>query len=114
MLRGYFYAYYDYQTWFQRHTAWVTATTIYVALVLTAMQVGLETDRLQKSQAFQNASYVFTVFAILAPLGILSLILVALGVLVMWNLCYTLTLMQRKSHEQQRVWENDVLKRWAH
>ncbi|KAI1767446.1 hypothetical protein GGR53DRAFT_518392 [Hypoxylon sp. FL1150] len=40
----------------------------YVVIVLTAMQVGLGVDRLQEDEAFQNASYGFTVFSIIAPL----------------------------------------------
>lgn len=41
----------------------------YVALVLTAMQVGLGVERLQTNGSFQNISYGFTVFAIIAPLA---------------------------------------------
>ncbi|KAI1076061.1 hypothetical protein F5B20DRAFT_339988 [Whalleya microplaca] len=40
----------------------------YVVIVLTAMQVGLGVDKLQSDDAFQNASYGFTVFSIIAPL----------------------------------------------
>ncbi|KAK1728795.1 uncharacterized protein BDZ83DRAFT_569774 [Colletotrichum acutatum] len=40
----------------------------YVVIVLTAMQVGLATDRLVGDSAFQSVSYGFTVFSILAPL----------------------------------------------
>jgi hypothetical protein len=50
----------------------------YVAIVLTAMQVGLATNQLQPNAMFQNASYGFTVFSILAPLiaaaGILGVV----------------------------------------
>ncbi|KAI1801402.1 hypothetical protein F4811DRAFT_555911 [Daldinia bambusicola] len=52
----------------------------YVVIVLTAMQVGLGVDRLQQDEAFQNASYGFTVFSIIAPLaagmGIFFLVLI--------------------------------------
>ncbi|KAI1104889.1 hypothetical protein F4804DRAFT_305784 [Jackrogersella minutella] len=54
----------------------------YVVIVLTAMQVGLGVDRLQEDEAFQNASYGFTVFSIIAPLvasgGIALVVLVML------------------------------------
>ncbi|KAI1638618.1 hypothetical protein F4809DRAFT_649096 [Biscogniauxia mediterranea] len=40
----------------------------YVVIVLTAMQVGLGVEQLQADQAFQNVSYGFTVFSIIAPL----------------------------------------------
>ncbi|KAI0135748.1 hypothetical protein F4814DRAFT_35052 [Daldinia grandis] len=52
----------------------------YVVIVLTAMQVGLGVERLQEDETFQNASYGFTVFSIIAPLaagmGIFLLVLV--------------------------------------
>lgn len=54
----------------------------YVVIVLTAMQVGLATDRLVGDNTFQNVSYGFTVFSILAPLiacvGIFGVVLVML------------------------------------
>ncbi|KAI2623139.1 hypothetical protein GGR54DRAFT_629736 [Hypoxylon sp. NC1633] len=40
----------------------------YVVIVLTAMQVGLGVEQLQGDETFQNASYGFTVFSIIAPL----------------------------------------------
>ncbi|KAI0595659.1 hypothetical protein F4775DRAFT_568536 [Biscogniauxia sp. FL1348] len=40
----------------------------YVVIVLTAMQVGLGVEQLQADRAFQDVSYGFTVFSIIAPL----------------------------------------------
>ncbi|KAI1414543.1 hypothetical protein F5Y13DRAFT_188211 [Hypoxylon sp. FL1857] len=54
----------------------------YVVIVLTAMQVGLGVERLQSDEAFQNASYGFTVFSIIAPL--IASVGIALVVLVMF------------------------------
>ena len=51
---------------------------VYVSIVPTTMQVGLATDRLGKSDMFENASYGFTVFSILAPLITLVVIIVNL------------------------------------
>ncbi|KAI1391520.1 uncharacterized protein F4822DRAFT_188130 [Hypoxylon trugodes] len=52
----------------------------YVVIVLTAMQVGLGVERLQEDESFQNVSYGFTVFSIIAPLaagiGILFVVLI--------------------------------------
>lgn len=48
----------------------------YVVIVLTAMQVALSVDRLQTDQTFQNVSYGFSVFSIIAPLiGIFGVML---------------------------------------
>ena len=40
----------------------------YVVIVLTAMQVGLGVEQLQTNKAFQDVSYGFTVFSMIAPL----------------------------------------------
>lgn len=71
--RPYARSHYSYGGFFRHNLAWTAAATVFVALVLAAMQVGLATDRLQEDPAFQRASYGFTVFAILAPIGVFSL-----------------------------------------
>ncbi|KAK3898053.1 hypothetical protein C8A05DRAFT_19295 [Staphylotrichum tortipilum] len=71
--RPYARSHHSYGNFFRHNLAWTAAATVFVALVLTAMQVGLATDRLQEDPAFQRASYGFTVFAILAPLGVFGL-----------------------------------------
>jgi hypothetical protein len=69
----------DYSTLFRENLAWMATATIFIALVLTAMQVGLATDRLQGDVRFQRASYGFTVLALLGPMCAFGLIvLVAL------------------------------------
>lgn len=74
-LRGW----YNYGSFFRDNLTWMAATTVFVALVLTAMQVGLATDQLKGDSNFQRASYGFTVFAILGPMC--AICLVGLGAL---------------------------------
>lgn len=69
----------NYGGFFRDSFAWIATATVFVALVLTAMQVGLATERLQGNANFQHASYGFTVFAILGP--ICAFVLVVLGAL---------------------------------
>ncbi|CAG1982590.1 unnamed protein product [Fusarium graminearum] len=57
-----------YSTFFHMNLGWLAATTVYIVVVLTAMQVGLATETLAKNSTFQSASYGFTVFSILGPL----------------------------------------------
>jgi hypothetical protein len=64
-----------YADFFLENLKFVTATTVYVALVLTAMQVGLAAEPLSSNESFRRASYGFTVFAILSSI-------VAVGVVV--------------------------------
>lgn len=70
----------NYSSLFRDNLAWMTAATIYIALVLTAMQVGLATEQLQGDTGIQRASYGFTIFAILG--SICALGLVVLGALL--------------------------------
>jgi hypothetical protein len=46
----------------------VATATIFAAFVLTAMQVGLATEKLGKNTDFQRASYGFTVFSLVGPI----------------------------------------------
>ncbi|KAJ5872727.1 uncharacterized protein N7529_005080 [Penicillium soppii] len=74
VLSAYQYTYQTYAELFHDYLTPLTAATIYVALVLTAMQVGLATTRLGTNTPFQKVSYGFTVFSILGPLiGIMLL-----------------------------------------
>ncbi|KAK5940014.1 hypothetical protein PMZ80_007432 [Knufia obscura] len=90
MMRGYNYGYTSYGSFFARNTAWIVGATVYISVVLTAMQVGLATKELQDSIAFSRVSYGFTLLAIVAPLGGLALVTVLLMVLVPFNLTYAL------------------------
>lgn len=57
-----------YEDLLRRNFAALATGLGYVVIVLTSIQAGLATDRLQGSDSFQNASYEFTVFSITAPL----------------------------------------------
>lgn len=64
----------DYSSLYRENITLLATATIFVALILTAMQVGLATDRLSQSPSFMAASYGFTVFAILGPFCALGLV----------------------------------------
>ncbi|KFZ08896.1 hypothetical protein V502_09073 [Pseudogymnoascus sp. VKM F-4520 (FW-2644)] len=77
-IRGYFYGYHEYGTFLEHNFAWIVTFFAYVAIVLTAMQVGLATKQLMGNDSFHEASYGFTVFSITSPLvavGVIGLIL---------------------------------------
>ncbi|KAF3802007.1 hypothetical protein GCG54_00015231 [Colletotrichum gloeosporioides] len=65
--------------------AWITTATVYLVVVLTAMQVGLSTDALKDNDTFQRASYGFTVFSILGPLVVVIMFMLVLLVVVVQN-----------------------------
>jgi hypothetical protein len=73
----YFRSWRHYGDLFRDNLTWIATATIFIALVLTAMQVGLATDQLKASDSFMAASYGFTVFAILSPPCVFGLVLLA-------------------------------------
>lgn len=113
-LRGYFYGYHTYSSFIEQNFAWVLTVIVYITIVLTAMQVGLGTTELQSSALFNRASYGFTVFSIIAPLGILLVLLVVLLILIIFNLDYTI----KKRHDTRRnfptVFDNAALQPHNH
>ncbi|OAQ89062.1 FluG domain-containing protein [Purpureocillium lilacinum] len=74
-LRGYVRHWNQYGAFFHDNFAWLASASLYIVIVLTAMQVGLATDSLGRNDAFQAASYGFTIFSILGPLIAVSLIM---------------------------------------
>ncbi|KAF6786369.1 hypothetical protein CSOJ01_15446, partial [Colletotrichum sojae] len=75
-LRGYMSRWNQYGSFFHDNFALLASSTVYIAVVLTAMQVGLATEALQDNAAFQSASYNFTVFSIVGPLAAAGLVVV--------------------------------------
>jgi hypothetical protein len=59
---------------FQKYFALLASATVYIVVVLTAMQVGLATKFLADSNAFQSISYGFAVFSIVAPVITVGLV----------------------------------------
>lgn len=79
----------------------------YVAIALTAMQLGIATDELGHNSAFQKASYGLTVFSIIVPLIVSVFIAIGVVVLVVSNWAAT------KSYERRRFREMGVEPFWS-
>ncbi|KAH6876299.1 hypothetical protein BKA58DRAFT_455467 [Alternaria rosae] len=88
--RGFFNRYQDYRSFLERNIAGLTISTVYMALALTAMQVGLGTDRLKDSGEFTRAAVGFTIFSIVAPLTVLTLTAAIMLYKLVDNALYTL------------------------
>ncbi|OTB06169.1 hypothetical protein M426DRAFT_9984 [Hypoxylon sp. CI-4A] len=78
----------------------------YVVIVLTAMQVGLGVERLQSDEAFQNASYGFTVFSIIAPLA------ASLGIAMVVVVMFVNNWFHTKDYEKDRFQKMGVEPFW--
>jgi len=72
--RGYLHGYSTYNSFWSANTKRVAAGFAYLVVGLTAMQVGLATEKLGKNETFQNATWGFTVFSFVAPIGMLGLV----------------------------------------
>ncbi|KAJ3959279.1 hypothetical protein N0V92_004114 [Colletotrichum tropicale] len=66
---------YRHREFFRDNFAWLASATVYIAIVLTAMQLGLATDALAENALFHPASYGFTVFTIVGPLAAAGLVI---------------------------------------
>ncbi|EPE36375.1 hypothetical protein GLAREA_05713 [Glarea lozoyensis ATCC 20868] len=98
LINGFFNIYPSYTSFLARNTAPITVAAVYLALILTAMQVGLATHRLGESQTFQNVSLFATLLAIIGPLSILVVLVVfVMSYIFVWNLFRTML--------QQRGWK---------
>ena len=92
----------------QESRGWLVGTLVYITIVLTAMQVGLGTNRLSTNLAFQRASYGFTVFSIMGPVIILCAYWGGMILVILWNLIFTLRYVSRlkKGPQMERSWVN--------
>lgn len=82
-LRGYHQGPRWYSLFVRRNFGWLVVVFAYMAIVLSAMQVGLATERLGGSAGFQRASYGFAVFAIVVPVfGVLFLLVASAAISV--------------------------------
>ena len=95
-LRGYMSPWHQYGTFFQDNLAWLASGIAYMAIVLTAMQVGLATKALANTDAFQSASYRFTIFSILGPLIATGLIVLVFCYMFVNNWAATMTYQKKR------------------
>ncbi|KAF6781717.1 hypothetical protein CSOJ01_16056 [Colletotrichum sojae] len=95
-LHGYMSRWNQYGSFFHDNFALLASSTVYIAVVLTAMQVGLATEALQNNEAFQSASYGFTVFSIVGPLVAAALVVAVFCYLFVGNWVATLHYSRRR------------------
>jgi len=97
LLKGYRAQYSQYSSFLQDNFAWLAAAIAYLAIVLTAMQVGLATNDLAENNSFQSASYGFTVFSIVGPL------VAVVFVLVVFCIAFIINWIKTKQYEKART-----------
>jgi hypothetical protein len=87
--RGYRFNDNRYSKFLGRKFAWTLVVFAYVSIMLTAMQLGLATNQLRDNTAFNNVSYGFTVFSLVTPLAAVTVIILLVSSLFVFN--YTAT-----------------------
>ena len=75
--RGYFRGPEWYTQFLHENFGWLLAVFGYLSIVLSAMQVGLVTDKLVENTIFQDASYGFSVLSITMPVIIVGAVFLA-------------------------------------
>lgn len=63
-VRGYYYTYQQYGTYFQRNFGWLLTLGVFVSIVLSGLQVGLATEDLVKQSGFRETAYWSTVLSL--------------------------------------------------
>lgn len=104
LLGPYMSHWHQYGSFFRDNFTWLASTTVYIVVVLTAMQVGLAADKLKDNRSFQSASYGFTVFSVLGPLVAAVLIIVAFLILFAFNWVATSRFWKKRSSSVQ-LWK---------
>lgn len=105
--RGFLATWTSFGSFYRYSSAFIIAGTAYILLILSAMQVGLGTNRLSQDETFQAASYGFTVFSILGPLGAVLLVLIIFGITLLYNLLRTTRFEARRARRLGRSWASE-------
>jgi hypothetical protein len=109
LINGYLNPYSSYHNFFKQMVAPITVATVYFALILAAMQVGLATSRLQESDTFQGVSMCFTVLAIVGPAATVAVLVAGLmGYVFIWNLCHAVRLRKMGRLESEILRKQEV------
>ncbi|KAF1921217.1 hypothetical protein BDU57DRAFT_488758 [Ampelomyces quisqualis] len=72
-----------YTQFFERNFSWILAAFIYISVILSAMQVGLATWKLQNNVPFQNLSFGIALAAI-AIVVVVIVVMLAVWVVLFW------------------------------
>ncbi|KAK3327493.1 hypothetical protein B0T19DRAFT_475266 [Cercophora scortea] len=95
--RGYMNRWSRYSGFFKENLTWLASVVGYVAIILTALQVGLTTKSLPENESFQTFSTGFTIFSLVGPIGVLLLLIVYFLVV------FTANWLATESFEKQRM-----------
>jgi hypothetical protein len=96
LFKGYHFGHYQFDAFFRRNFSWLIVVFAYLTIILTGMQLGLATNKLNGSEAFQWASYVFAVYSIMIPVVAMGILIWLLMFLSLANIFNYLTILMTK------------------
>jgi uncharacterized membrane protein len=102
-LRGYLSGCTTYGAFMRNNVNSLITLFAYTTIVLSAMQVGLSTEFLADDYSFGMASYVFSLFSIIAPLACIVFIAGIIFVVFVMNLARTLRIRRQKRRQGVKV-----------
>ncbi|KAF2226718.1 hypothetical protein BDZ85DRAFT_256649 [Elsinoe ampelina] len=97
----------SYDDWLRDNFAYLSLVFAFVVVVISAMQLGIATERLAGNASFQNASYGFTVFSIVSLVILSGLIVVIALCMIASNWIATKTY-EKKRFEKMGVDINEL------
>ncbi|KAK4171464.1 hypothetical protein QBC36DRAFT_366363 [Triangularia setosa] len=107
MLRGGHLAMWNsYGTLYRDNSNAIIGGTVYILLLLSAMQVGLSTTKLADDDVFQEVSYGFTIFSIMVPLVAMVVSAIFFGALILINLVRTRHFEEQRAKRLGRTWRD--------
>ncbi len=110
MSGGFLAMWHSYGSFYRDNAAVIIGGAAWLLLILSAMQVGLATRRLSEHEAFQAASYGFSVFSILGPMAALAIVLIAFAVAILYNMLRTLEFEAQRARKLGKSWRKSVEK----
>ncbi|KAK1828990.1 hypothetical protein QBC39DRAFT_357757 [Podospora conica] len=102
--RGFLATWTSFGGFYQYSSAVIIAGAAYILLILSAMQVGLGTTKLADDEVFQAASYRFTLFSILGPLGAVAALVFVFAVALLYNAIRTKNFEAKRAEQLGRTW----------
>ncbi|CAM1507578.1 Fc.00g072190.m01.CDS01 [Cosmosporella sp. VM-42] len=91
-IRGYMSTSTWYRAFFERKFSWLLVLFVYISIVLSSLQVGLATMKLNGSRAFQDLSYGLTILAFVIMLVVVATIWVVWVILFFYHLISAITI----------------------
>ncbi|KAI0190755.1 hypothetical protein EV127DRAFT_429968 [Xylaria flabelliformis] len=96
LLDGYIQSYSSFGGFFKREFAWLIVAFAYLTIILTGLQVGLETIQLRDNNVFNEVSYGFTIAAVMLPAVILAVVIILYVLFYTYHLSITLHIWIRR------------------